>query len=446
MDKQRRNFLLSTTAIAASGASMTIGAAAAAPVDELASNRSFDPHDWGSVRAQFNLDPKLAHLANFYLASYPTPVRDAVERYRKALDNNPYSYLDDHMFGKPENALWPKVASAAARYVGGRPEEIALTSSTTMGLALIYNGLRLRSEQEILTTTHEFYPHHESIRLATSRWGGKMRKVALYDSSADASVDEMVGRLVKAIRPTTRVLGVTWVHSGTGVALPIRAVADALADLNRKRDEPDRILLVVDGVHGFGILDEDVARQGSDFFSAGTHKWILGPRGTGIIWGRAQSWPLVQPTIPSLMAIEPSAAWRAGRAPKGPTQASWISPGGFFAYEHQWAVTEAFQFHEAIGRKRIADRILDLNGQIKEGLLQMKHVRVSTPARRDLSAGFVCFEMDGVKPGDVVDRLRAGGIIASGAPYGRPCVRFSAGIVNSEDDVNRALAAVRKMT
>jgi selenocysteine lyase/cysteine desulfurase len=446
MDSQRRNFLRNTTVIASGAASMGLGNAATAVNDGTAPPRPFDPHDWTSVRAQFDLDPKLAHLANFYLASYPAPVRAAVERHRNALDRNPYSYLDDHMFGRPEDALWPKVSAAAARYLGGQLDEIALTSSTTMGLALIYNGLRLRADQEILTSTHEFYPHHESIRLATSKWGGKMRKIPLYESSAHASVDEMVGRIIAAVHANTRVLGVTWVHSGTGVVLPIGAVAKALADINRKRDDADRVLLVVDGVHGFGVLDEDVAQQGCDFFAAGTHKWILGPRGTGIIWGRAQNWPLLQPTIPSLMAGELSAAWRAEQAPKGPTKASWISPGGFFAYEHQWAVIEAFQFHESIGRKRIADRILDLNGQIRDGLSQMKHIQVWTPQRRELSAGFVCFSVDGVKPGEVVERLRADGVIASAAPYGKPCVRFSAGIVNSEDDIRRALTAVREIT
>jgi len=272
-----------------------------------------------------------------------------------------------------------------------------------------------------------------------------MRTVSLYESSVDVSADAMVARLVAAIRPQTRVLGVTWVHSGTGVVLPIRAVSAALEEVNRKRDDNDKVLLVVDGVHGFGILDEDIARQGSDFFSSGTHKWILGPRGTGIVWGRKASWALIEPTIPSLMVREPSAAWREERQPEGPVQAAWVSPGGFFAYEHQWAVVEAFQFHESIGRTRIANRILDLNGWLIEGLSKMKHVNVWTPAQRELYAGFVCFEVDQLKPTEVAERLRSQGIIASPSPYGKPCMRFSAGIVNSEADIEHALAAIKAM-
>ena len=42
----------------------------------------------------------------------------------------------------------------------------------------------------------------------------------------------------------TRVVAVTWVHSGTGVKLPIRRIADALAPVNANRDEGDRALLL----------------------------------------------------------------------------------------------------------------------------------------------------------------------------------------------------------
>jgi selenocysteine lyase/cysteine desulfurase len=46
-------------------------------------------------------------------------------------------------------------------------------------------------------------------------------------------------------------------------------------------------LLVVDGVHGIGAVDETIAEMGCDFFCAGTHKWMFAPRGTGILWARA---------------------------------------------------------------------------------------------------------------------------------------------------------------
>lgn len=407
--------------------------------------RSFDPNDWESVRAQFLLAPDLAHLSNFYFASNPTPVREALTRYRNAFDYNPYNTLDDNMFGRDENMLWRDVAAAAAEYVGGQPDEIALTSSTTTGLALIYNGLRLKPGQEILTSTHEFYPHYEAMRLAAEKWHAGFRQIPLYESSRDFSVDEACARIRAAVRPETRVFGVAWVHSGTGVRLPMRAVASVIDEVNRGRAEDDRVLLVVDGVHGFGVVDDDAAALGCDFFSAGTHKWILGPRGTGIVWATPQAWSLVRPTVPSLMTREPADAWRQDRDPAGRVTGPWVSPGGFFAYEHQWAVAEAFRFVQQIGRRRIQDRITGLNGLIKEGLDAMPHVTLHTPRAADLSAGIVCFDVDGYRPAEVVQVMRDHKVIASTTPYAVSHVRLSAGIVNFPHDVERALDVVRSL-
>ena len=64
-----------------------------------------------------------------------------------------------------------------ARYLGARAEEVALTDSTTMGLALLYSGLRLRRGQDVLTTEHDFLATHEGLRLLAERTGAKVRKV-----------------------------------------------------------------------------------------------------------------------------------------------------------------------------------------------------------------------------------------------------------------------------
>lgn len=199
------------------------------------------PTDWRSVRGLFDLSPDWLHLSQFFIVSHPRPVRDAIERYRREIDANPFHVVEHGMFGESANRMLP-IQKAAAAYVGGRPEEIAITDSTTAGLALIYHGLPLGRGQEILCTTHEHYVHHEAIRLAAAKSGASARRVALYDNSATATVDEMTGRLRRAIRPRTRVVGLTWVHSSTGMKLPVRELAAVVAEANRKRGEKDRIL------------------------------------------------------------------------------------------------------------------------------------------------------------------------------------------------------------
>src|SRR5215475_11374967 len=196
--------------------------------------------DWASVRKQFALTPEYLHFAGFFIASHPAPVRDAIEAWRKAIDENPYLVVDGGLFEDQTKNVQSRVREAAAAYLGGKPDEVCLTQNTTTGLALVYLGLPLKPGQEVLCTEHDHVAHHEAIRFATDRTGATYRKIPLFAQSSKATADEVVGRIRSAVRPSTRVVGVTWVHSQSGIRLPIKAISKAIGELNQKRDAQDR--------------------------------------------------------------------------------------------------------------------------------------------------------------------------------------------------------------
>jgi selenocysteine lyase/cysteine desulfurase len=400
----------------------------------------FDPSSWSSVREQFALDESETNFATFLLAPHPKPVRDAIDRYRTALDESAKRYLDNE-----ESAAEDGVRSAAAAYLGVGDDEIALTDSTTMGLALVYGGLRLRPGQEVLTTTHDFYSTHESLRLRALRTGAHVRRIRLYRDARAVSVDEVVSAVRRSVRHQTRALALTWVHSSTGVKLPIRAIADALRSVNRVRAPADRILLCVDGVHGFGVETTTPAELGCDVFITGCHKWLFGPRGTGLVWAHPAAWSAVTPTIPSFdgRAI---GAWIRGRPPRLPRAAA-TTPGGFHSFEHRWALREAFDFRREIGQARVEARTHELAARLKAGLRDIAGIRLVTPDAPALSAGLVCLSLGSRDPGDVVGRLYARArIVASVTPYAARYVRFGPSILNSPEDVDLALGTIRGLT
>jgi len=439
MALSRRAFL--ATQGAAAGALLVPGRLLAAL--EAASPRPPTPEDWAKVRGQFRLSPEVLHFAGFFIASHPAPVREAIDSWRKTIDENPFLVVDQGLFEDEARNVQSRVREAAASYLGGKPDEVCLTQNTTTGLALVYHGLPLKPGQEVLTTEHDHVVHHESIRLSTERTGASVRKIPLFGSSAKASVDEIVGRIRGALRPATRVVGVTWVHSQSGIRLPIRAISAALTEVNRKRDPQDRVLLVVDGVHGLGCTDETVAELGADYFCAGTHKWIFAPRGTGLVWARPDAWARLRPVLPSFSDEETYQAWIENRPVRTPNNARRMTPGGFQAYEHQWAMVAAFKMHQGIGRARIAARVAELNGRIKDGLAAMRGVKLHTPRDPALSAGICCFEVEGHRPEEVVKGLLARKVVASTSPYANVYARLSAGIFNTPAEVDQALAALR---
>jgi selenocysteine lyase/cysteine desulfurase len=333
---------------------------------------------------------------------------------------------------------------ALADYIGGKPEELCLTSNATQALAMAYHGLRIRANQEILTTEHDHYSQHESIRYAAARSACAVRYISLYEEGAKANAAEMVARIQRAITPKTRAVGVTWVHSCTGVKLPIAPIAAAVARANRGRAAADRCLLIVDGTHGFANQDVDIATLGGDFFATGTHKWLFGPRGTGFLWGRSDAWTEMRPTIPTFdpQAPEPWGAWM-GRQALPPTQAKFVSPGGFLAFENLLGVKAAVDLHRSIGRDRIAARIRDLNGAFREGAASVPGVTVHTPRDPEISGGLSCFEVQGIKPDHVAELLNAKNIRTNSSPYKVSYARVGAGIMNFPDEIDTVLREIR---
>jgi isopenicillin-N epimerase len=401
-----------------------------------------EPSDkWGELRQQFDLSPDYVHMSALLIVSHPAPVREAIETYRREIDRNPVLTLQEHNRDRQRAAR-----EAAGRYLGVDADDIALTDSTTMGVGLVYNGLRLREGDEIVTTEQDYYVTHEALRQAAARYGARVRQIALYEDIDSVSAEQIVGRIRDSIGPRTRVVALTWVHSSTGLKLPLREIGEAVGEVNRRRDDADRVLLSIDGVHGFGIEDMELGPLGIDFFAAGCHKWLFGPRGTGILWASTRGWAATRPLIPSFADDGTWSAWLEGEEPDGPVTASRMTPGGFKAFEHQWALAEAFALHDRLGRGDVQRRTHELATQLKEGLREMAHVRLITPLSPSLSSGIVSFDVEGMNPWDAVRRLRDEQVIASVTPYAVRYARLTPSIRNSPEEVDRALAAVRSLT
>jgi isopenicillin-N epimerase len=396
-------------------------------------------HSWENFRKLFKLNTHQIHMSHFYLTSHPKPVRNAIEEIRDGLDLNPIEYIHSN-----QERLETAVLCSAAKYMDVNPQDIALTDSTTMGLGLVYSSLELSSNQEILTTTHDHYSTETALQLRAARTGAKIKRTSLYEHGEQVTTDQLVERLTKNISINTRYVVLTWVHSVTGMKLPIEKICAAIAKLNKKRTEKNRIIVCVDGVHGFGAESISIPELGCDFFIAGTHKWIFGPRGTGLVWAKPESWRYAQATIPSFSG-DLYDIWMGTMEPKPQTNHVLMTPGGFHSFEHRWAVDKAFELHMQVGKKKIQDRIHFLNTMLKQGLSKMKKIKLITPMDEGLSAGIVCFEVEGKKPGTFVKELEKHHIIASTTPYRERYARLSPSLVTLEADVEKTLRAIEKL-
>lgn len=419
----RREFLKQAGILAAAlplGASLpnVAGASAVAPPPR---------NKWAQLQQLFDQDPAYLHFSNFLITSHPKPVRDAIERHRAALDNNPGLAMDWDLGvieQREENVrVW------AGRYLQVDAKQIALTGSTTEGLATIYGGVHVRPDQEILTTEHEHYATHTILALRSERDSTRVRKIRLFKDSYSASKAEILAAIDGAIRPETRVLGMCWVHSGSGMKLPIGEIGAIVDRHNRGRSDADRIVYVVDGVHGFGVDNLNFAQMNCDFFIAGTHKWMFGPRGTGIVCSRFAEVRYVTPIIPTFS--------------EATAFSTTMTPGGYHSFEHRWALDEAFKLHLELGKAEVEARIHALNSYLKQRLQQRPQIELVTPLSPELSAGFTFFRVKGKDSDKIAAHLMANRVVADAVHRDvGPVIRTAPGLLNDEEQIDRLLAVL----
>lgn len=419
---------------------LALGASVCPPVFAFATDkvRKISFASWDTIRQQFLLEPGKVHMSQMLLATNPTGVREAIDHHRKLLNENPVEYWENNWI-----AFEHKMREAAAHYINASVGEVALTGSTTMGLGILYSGLKLKQGDEILTTTHDHFSTEKSIEYAVTRNKASVRRIVLYEDPATAKADDMVDRMIKAIKPETKVIAVTWVHSCTGMKLPISKFGKAIKEVNAKRSPDKRIYFCVDGVHGFGVENIDIQKMGCDFFAAACHKWIFGPRGTGILFGKKDAWDMMVPTIPSFDNVY--AEW-LGIIPKEQlTFGDLFNVGGFHSFENRWSLDKAFEFHQTVGKATIEERTHNLNTMLKQGLKEIKHIKLYTPVTSELSCGINCFDVDRLKPDEVVQRLLKKNIIATSSPYRISYARLTPSIINTEDEVKRCISELEQI-
>src|SRR2546422_489915 len=221
-------------------------------------------------------------------------------------------------------------------------------------------------------------------------------------------------------------------HHGSGLAL--RRI-EAKGGTGHP-DHPSRPLLHRDSA--------SPARRADGRIGPGAHKWSAAPGGGGRGGGERGACPAATAMIPTFNR-RAGQIWVKAIPPEDIPPAALMTPGGFHSFEHRWALGEAFRFHQRIGKPRIAERIHLLNRQLKEGLAKMSHIKLHTPLADNLSAGIVCFEVDGTTPEEVVTRLRERRIIASVTPYATRYARLAPSLLTSPEEIDTALREVRAL-
>jgi len=356
----------------------------------------------------------MVYLNNGSLGPTPRSVMDATMAAWRELEADPVGQAYGPMLKRMEH-----VRAKAAALLGCETAEVAFTRNTTEGMSAVAQGLHLTRGQRVLTTDQEhpggltgwtYYARRVGVAIDTVRLPAPPR-----------SADQIVPLLAARIRRDTRVISVSHVTYPTGLRMPIRRIA-ALA-------EARGVLLVVDGAQAPGVLAVDVRRLGCHAYATSGHKWLLGPKGTGLLYIRKTARKLIDPL---LLADGP----RAYTAATGTRNTPGILGLG-----------AAIDLLGRIGAAAIERRAVALRNRAYEGLGKLAGVKLVSPPPGVMASAMVTVALpEGVDSAALARALRSRHRVVVKAVPKRVVngIRISTHVYNTERDVDRLLAALRK--
>lgn len=290
-----------------------------------------------------------------------------------------------------------------ARAMGCAVEDVALTTSTSEGIAKVMAGMGLGPGDEILSSDQE-HPGVIGPLKAAKELGATVRLVPFQD-------------LADAVTATTALVVCSHVGWVSGELAP-----KALAEVD--------VPVILDGAQGSGAVTVDVKALNCAAYAAAGQKWMCGADGSGMLYVSPAWRDRIRPTGPSYISFEGTA--RGIDSPYKPDARRYDTPA--LSREVTALSLGALELLERHG----FDAVLGHGCAQAAKLARMLEEAGHTVAPRGESTLVAWEDAD---PEATVARLRAEGIVVRNLP-GRPLLRASVGAWNDDSDLERLLAAI----
>jgi SufS family cysteine desulfurase len=389
-----------------------------------------------ALRQDVNGSP-LVYLDSAATTLRPQAVIDALVDYYSTDNANPSRV--HRLAARAAERLNAARAAIAGFVHAADASEIIFTRGTTEGINLVasaWGTANLAEGDEVVLSVAEHASNLMPWTRAAAAAGATVR-VADVDDQGRLSPDRLAAMLSKR----TKVVAFSHVSNVLGYVNPVRDVTVAAKTAGA--------VVVIDGAQGAPHVPVDVQQIGCDFYVFSGHK-MLGPMGTGVVWGRRELLDRMPPYhVGSNMAHEVSfagATFEHGALKYQAGTPDVAGPVGLAA---------AVSFFERAGRDAIGRHDDDLTRHGLKRLGEVPGLRLIGPTAAEHRVPVFTFAL-GARPAAAVAAAldRRGIAVRAGDMAALPllkrfglaeAVRASAFVYSSLDDLDRLAAALREV-
>lgn len=426
----RRSFLTSVAA----GTGVAVGALVygdqvlASPVDDdfeadhanMHAQVEDSPAYWAAIKKMFALKPGMIPMNAANLCPSWRPVTQKLFDGTRDIDGDP-SFENRAKY----DGIKEQTRSQLATLLGADPDEIGLIRNTSEGNATVISGLDLGKGDEVILWDQNHPSNNDAWDVWSKRLGFTVKRVTVPGSPKTSA--ELLKVFRDAFGPKTKLVSFSQVSNVSGLALPAKALCQAARKIGA--------LSMVDGAQTFGMSVVDLADMGCDFYTGSAHKWLCGPRETGVLYVRKSAQAILWPAIVThgYEQDEHRGARKfdnLGQRDDGRLE----------------ALGTAIQFHNMLGAPRVEARIRSHVARIRHGLKSVAdQITYLTPENPELQAGIVIFMASDIKakPVSKIMYQDYGISMAAADKPGGTWIRFAPHIYNTDDDIYQAIKAVK---
>lgn len=378
---------------------------------------------WRCIAANFDLPQNVVQLENGNWGMMARTVAKAYERKLEMVNTGTSLYARREF--SPDLM---RIRGRVAAMLGVGSDEIAFTRGATESLQCLIGGYnRLRPGDQILYADLDYDNTQAAFRWVRDKRGVELVTFAIPEPATYQDLIDAYTRTLDA-HPKVRLMLLTHVGHRTGLVMPVKEIL-ALA---RSRG----VDVILDSAHAWGQLDFDLGSLGADFVGLTCQKWIGAPIGVGIVYIRRSRLD----AIDANMGAE-------GEGQDGIKRRVHTGTANFAGF---LALSDALDFHEAIGIKPKEGRLRYLRNRWAEAFRNDKRIEILTPSDSRLTCALTSFRLRGeTSPAQnkalaakLFDRFQIFTVDRDGVVSGS-CVRVTPGVFTGEEDIDRLVAALK---
>ncbi|MHA2504204.1 MAG: aminotransferase class V-fold PLP-dependent enzyme, partial [Candidatus Kariarchaeaceae archaeon] len=230
-----------------------------------------------NLKDEMMVDPEITYVNHASIGPLPRATHDIVTRGFSTQARIGERKID---YGEIDE-LWESITTNTARMLHGNPSGVAITNNTAMGFHIVADGLFSHFSQgsslkgsNVVIPEIEFVTNSYVWQQLAQRFNIEFRTVPTIDGRLPPEAFEPY------IDDRTLLVSLSFVQFSNGFRADLRGISELAHNHGAH--------VVVDAIQGLGAVPLDVKRTDVDFVAAAGYKWLLGPLGSGIFYGKPE--------------------------------------------------------------------------------------------------------------------------------------------------------------